>query len=382
MYAPFASRQRRGYVRDASERDLAVHLETALRGIIISKRWPKSGLDVVITVLEGEEDSISGSEDVSEEQGGTGAWGIMSLLSGCITVASAAIADAGIDCVDLVTGGVAAIVRPAGAIAEQTSKAAITSSENPTTIVKDICPTVHEKIFAVCVVGYLQSRDEITEIWIKGDATTPAGSKFPGQSRLDVLIEKAIEAAMAARLVLKEALMESTELQIDFSAVGEITNLKPPAARMRFTRLRRAIEDGTLIDTHGKHFQGSSDKIAEAQKKRKRPSSKDADYDGDNEEPESSRPRKKASRSPGVRYEAESCNAPCMGEGEISSPEDTHMDTEYQRSIESRSSDSATENIDYSRPPADTVAWDLKEEAAEEAQRHVLPSAALLTNEQ
>lgn len=220
-YAPFASRQRRGYVRDASERDLAVHLETALRGVIISKRWPKSGLDVMITVLEGEEDSISGSEDVSEEQGRTGAWGIMSLLSGCITVASAAIADAGIDCVDLVTGGVAAIVRPAGTIAERTSNAAITSSENPTTIVKDICPAVHEKIFAICVVGYLQSRDEITEIWIKGDATTPAGGKSREQSRLDVLIEKAIEAAMAARLVLKKALMESTELQVQRSKLNQ-----------------------------------------------------------------------------------------------------------------------------------------------------------------
>src|SRR5438046_9080907 len=34
-FAPFATRQRRGYVRDANERDLAVHLEMALRGIII-----------------------------------------------------------------------------------------------------------------------------------------------------------------------------------------------------------------------------------------------------------------------------------------------------------------------------------------------------------
>src|SRR5277367_4846504 len=55
-YAPFASKQRRGYIRDASERDLAVHLETALRGVIIGDRWPKSGVEVTITILEGEED--------------------------------------------------------------------------------------------------------------------------------------------------------------------------------------------------------------------------------------------------------------------------------------------------------------------------------------
>merc|ERR1711977_657316 len=55
-YAPFATRKRRGYLRDSSERDLGVHLETALRGVIIGDRWPKSGVEVIITILEGEED--------------------------------------------------------------------------------------------------------------------------------------------------------------------------------------------------------------------------------------------------------------------------------------------------------------------------------------
>jgi hypothetical protein len=61
-------------------------------------------------------------------------------------------------------------------------------------------------------------------------------------------------------------------LQIDFAAVGASTNLKPPAARMRYTRLRRQIESGTLIGTHGTPF--PSDKVveknAEAGRKRKR----------------------------------------------------------------------------------------------------------------
>lgn len=57
--------------------------------------------------------------------------------------------------------------------------------------------------------------------------------------------------------------------QIDFNAVGEATKLKAPAARMRYTRLRRAIESGTLIGTHGTPFQGGADKIAESQKKGK-----------------------------------------------------------------------------------------------------------------
>merc|ERR1711977_376795 len=72
-YAPFATRKRRGYLRDSSERDLGVHLETALRGVIIGDRWPKSGVEVIITILEGEEDQWWG-----DDRGGSitaGDWG-------------------------------------------------------------------------------------------------------------------------------------------------------------------------------------------------------------------------------------------------------------------------------------------------------------------
>jgi exosome complex component MTR3 len=50
-YAPFATRHRRGYLRDSSERDLGMHLETALRGSLIADRWPKSGVDVVVPTI-------------------------------------------------------------------------------------------------------------------------------------------------------------------------------------------------------------------------------------------------------------------------------------------------------------------------------------------
>ena len=113
-FAPLAARHRRGYLRDSSERDLAVHLETALRGVVIGDRWPKSGIEVVITVLEGEEDLWWGDEawHPGQSSGGGPGWGMMNILAGCITAASAAIVDAGIDCVDLISGGVAALVRP------------------------------------------------------------------------------------------------------------------------------------------------------------------------------------------------------------------------------------------------------------------------------
>lgn len=58
--------------------------------------------------------------------------------------------------------------------------------------------------------------------------------------------------------------------QIDFNSVGDATNLKPPAARMRYTRLRRAIEGGTLIGTHGTPFQAGTETVDGSPKKRKK----------------------------------------------------------------------------------------------------------------
>ncbi|KAI9822832.1 MAG: hypothetical protein M1826_000411 [Phylliscum demangeonii] len=65
-------------------------------------------------------------------------------------------------------------------------------------------------------------------------------------------------------------LQKSDYKAIDFNAVGEAASLKPPAARMRYTRLRRAIESGTLIGTHGTPFQGGHERTTEAQRKRKK----------------------------------------------------------------------------------------------------------------
>ncbi|KAL8761732.1 MAG: hypothetical protein Q9184_002174 [Pyrenodesmia sp. 2 TL-2023] len=217
-FAPFASRHRRGYIRDASERDLAVHVETALRGLLISERWPKSGMDVILTVLEGEEDGPSGvmGDEVSEEEGGLSGWGMMSVLSGCITAASAAITDAGIDCVDLVSGGVAALVRPP----KYPGKSRHTEEGGAEPhIVQDPCPSEHQDLGAVCVVGYLRSRDELTEIWTRGNI----GGISPRQDSLvlERLVDKAVEAAISSRLVLEEALRESADAKLQRKTLAE-----------------------------------------------------------------------------------------------------------------------------------------------------------------
>ena len=220
-FAPFASRLRRAYVRDAGERDLAVHLETALRGMIIGERWPKSGLDVIITVLEADGDrSIAKDNIKTGENSRSEGWAIMAILSGCITVASAAIADAGIDCIDLVTGGMSAIVcqPPTGdTITKAKPREALPQLTKSMMVVKDPCSIEHEEILAACVVGYLQSRDEITAIWSKGDVTDPVNELAHDNPVLDSLVDQAIDVAMATRLVLLEAVKESTKLKLQRS---------------------------------------------------------------------------------------------------------------------------------------------------------------------
>jgi len=173
-------------VRDSSERDLGVHLETAMRGVIIGERWPKSAADVVITILEGEEDRWYGAGKGTGDAK-TGGWGMMSVLAGCVTAASAALVDAGIDCVDLVSGGVAAL-------------ATGNEGEGGAEVVIDPTPSEHD-IKAACLVAYLQSRDEITEMWMKGDAGT----------EMEALIDEAVRSATLSRTVLVDAVKEATE---------------------------------------------------------------------------------------------------------------------------------------------------------------------------
>ncbi|OKL64242.1 hypothetical protein UA08_00253 [Talaromyces atroroseus] len=209
-YAPFAHRRRKGHIRDASERDLGVHLETAIRGAIIAERWPKSALDVTITVLEAEDDRWWGNASASSDA----SWGMMNVLAGCITAAAAAIADARIDCLDLVSGGVAALVAAEDEMGNSGNQDdSQKDSRPPPRLLLDPDPSEHRNIIAACVVGYLPGRDEITEIWLKGDTSDVASTetpekKMPGH---DILIDGAIDAARAARSVLAAAVRESGE---------------------------------------------------------------------------------------------------------------------------------------------------------------------------
>lgn len=200
-YAPFAARRRKGHIRDSSERDLGVHLETALRGVIVAERWPKSGLDITITVLEAEDDRWWGDAPDSHDA----SWGMMNVLAGCITAASAAVADAQIDCLDLVAGGVAALV-----LDEPSTKDGEESSTAPK-LMLDTDPAEHRSILSACVVAYLPGRDEITELWLKGDSSKALLGNGDESSGHEALIDGAVDAARGAHTVLAEAVRESAE---------------------------------------------------------------------------------------------------------------------------------------------------------------------------
>ena len=197
-FASFATWRRRGYLRDAVERDLAMHVEAALRGAVVTDRWPKSGIDVVITILETEDEVRSEVEQVDDE-----GWTLMSLLSGCITVASTALLDAGIDCVDVVSGGAAALV-------QNSPKGSGTRSEDISDpeLVWDPSPTEHSDITAACVVGYLGSRDEVAEMWVKRGTHLSRLSAFNGAGEIDLLIEGAVGAAAAMQPLIVKAVEE------------------------------------------------------------------------------------------------------------------------------------------------------------------------------
>lgn len=190
-YAPFATRQRRGYLRDSSERDLGVHLETALRGAIIADRWPKSGVDIIVTIIEGDQD-----RNAPESRRDYG-WDTMNVLAGCITVATAAIADAGIDCVDTVTGGVAALVA--------------NDATSPPTIVLDPVVADYHKVYAACCVAYLPTRDEVTNMWFKG--------QLPGADVIlyNNMVEKSLVACRHANRVVVMALKKAIATEQEVS---------------------------------------------------------------------------------------------------------------------------------------------------------------------
>ncbi|OCT44749.1 3' exoribonuclease family protein [Cladophialophora carrionii] len=182
-FAPFATRIRQGYVPDSTEKDLGLHLENALKGVLLPDRWPKSAIDIAVTVLEGEDDREEGSRF-------TGI-GLFNLLAAAINVSMAALADARIDCLDLLAAGVGAVVP---------------GKDGKLVRILDPAAVEHGEILSTCVVGYLPSRDEVVEMWSYGSAPKQSDGGVIGY---DELADSAIAAARGAQTVIQAVLLES-----------------------------------------------------------------------------------------------------------------------------------------------------------------------------
>ncbi|KAJ9613050.1 3'-5'-exoribonuclease [Cladophialophora chaetospira] len=181
-FAPFATRVRQGYVPNSIEKDLGLHLENALKGVLLPDRWPKSAIDVAVTVLEGEDD-----EDGDRFTGAA----LFNLLAAAINVAMTALVDAKIDCLDILAAGVSAVVPGA--------------DTKPVRIL-DPAAIEHEELLSSCVVGYLPSRDEVVEVWSSGGMSQQSEDGLIGY---DDLVDSAIAAARGAQTVIQAVLLES-----------------------------------------------------------------------------------------------------------------------------------------------------------------------------
>ena len=173
-----------------------------------------------ITVLdcEGEAGAATGVSNYQAggKSGGGGSGGgvevgLLGVLAGAITCASAAIADAGIECLDLVSGGVAALVRKRGLnIDVKGSEMRNVTSMEELIVVQDPSPEEHAPgdIVAACAVGYMAAREELTELWMRGSVELSIDDEDHDQDDLDRVIEGAIMAATETRRVLNEAVAE------------------------------------------------------------------------------------------------------------------------------------------------------------------------------
>lgn len=126
------------------------------------------------------------NEEQGQERGVNGV-GLMNVLAASINVSMAALVDAKIDCLDLLTSGVAA-----------------RSADGPGELL-DPCPSEHEDLTSACVVGYLPARDELVEVWSKN--TSSEGN----EASMDKLVDAAIRAARGSHRILTEVITESLQ---------------------------------------------------------------------------------------------------------------------------------------------------------------------------
>ena len=192
------------------ERDLSAQLTIALEKSVDVGKYPKSTIDVFVSVLDCE----GGIGDVGGGKDGGVEVGLMGVVAGAISCASAAIADAGIECFDLVAGGVAGLILEQGGVGHEGEGMEVGENicdarhgekkKRGIALALDPSPTDGYTILAAAAVGYMAARDELTLVWTKGSM----GREGDGTDEMERLLDGAIIAATSVRLVINEAVKE------------------------------------------------------------------------------------------------------------------------------------------------------------------------------
>lgn len=104
-------------------------------------------------------------------------------MAAAVNCAAAAVADAGIECVDLVAAGVAAVGQDGVVRLDPVGEAR-----------------------AAALVAYMAARDEVTLVWTRGEG---------GEEEMEALVESAVGVASRVRGVVNEAVMERLVAVLD-----------------------------------------------------------------------------------------------------------------------------------------------------------------------
>lgn len=154
-YAPFAlSGVRYGYVKTPEERVIGQLIEDAVAPSVLGARYPKCEISIIVMVLERADDGDGGGESET--------------IAGCVTATSAALADAGIEVCDLVSG---------------------------------VAVPCDDEGDGSIVLGYMPNREEVTMLY----STLKAGTK----QQIERLVEKAVHRAKNVNLAVSKSLLES-----------------------------------------------------------------------------------------------------------------------------------------------------------------------------
>ncbi|KAI8816600.1 ribosomal protein S5 domain 2-type protein [Fimicolochytrium jonesii] len=131
-FSPFALGKRKGFMKDAQEREYSLILDQALSPAVRLDLLPKSSIDIFVQVLESD--------------------GSAACLAAAITCASLALADAGIEMLDAVAACAAAYV--------------------DTTVLLDPTDAEEPHTAGSLVLSYMPSLNEVTHVIQSGETTT------------------------------------------------------------------------------------------------------------------------------------------------------------------------------------------------------------------